>query len=109
MEFDRSETLLLKESKGMMGNKFCFYRADVDLDFPVHDGFGDRVLDGGLLALEADGIPFQAHDLLPFSIRDRPPSPLGTPMLCFSFSSEDFFRSPNRKDAKNLLARKLRG
>lgn len=64
MEFDHSEILLLKESKGTKGNKFCFYRAYVNLDFSIHNGFGDRVLDGELLVLEVDGVPFQAHGLL---------------------------------------------
>jgi len=61
MEFDHSE-ILLKESKEMMGNKFCFYRAYVNLDLPIHNGFGHRVLDGGPLVYEVDGIPFQTSD-----------------------------------------------
>ncbi len=53
-------------SKGSVRNGFlrlggvvCYFDP-----FAVDDGFGDRVLDGELLVLEVDGIPFQAHDLL---------------------------------------------
>ena len=52
----------LRNQKKLMGNKFCFYRAYVNLDLPIHNGFGHRVLDGGPLVYEVDGIPFQTSD-----------------------------------------------
>ena len=43
----------------MIGNKFCFYRADVNPNFPVHNGFGNPVPDGEQLVLEVDGVMLQ--------------------------------------------------
>ncbi len=65
-----------------LGGVVCYF-----FPFPVHDGFADRVLDGELLVLKVDGIPFQADDFL--SIRNRTPSSPGTSALFLSPSSEE--------------------